>query len=78
MCKVGKKEWSEYMRNKRTKEFIKKLSELVGIPTGSLIESDNLGKMRWVLYKDHKGTKEFITELSELATIVAGSLVESK
>jgi hypothetical protein len=39
MCKVGKKRWVLYKDNKTTQEFIKELSETVGIPTVKLIES---------------------------------------
>jgi hypothetical protein len=39
MCKVGKKEWSGYMRSKRTKEFIIELESEVGIESGKLIQN---------------------------------------
>ena len=44
MCKVGKKEWSGYIRGKSTKEFIKELESVLQIPTSLLIQSNSTGK----------------------------------
>ena len=39
MCKVGKKEWSGYLRNNQTKEYLDALEIALGIPQAQLIES---------------------------------------
>jgi hypothetical protein len=43
MCKVGGKYWSDYIRNKTTKQFLKVLSSETNIPTSDLVQSKGGG-----------------------------------
>ena len=43
MCKVGKKTWSNYIKNKRTKEFISALESTLLIRRVQLIQTKESG-----------------------------------